>query len=393
MGLKKNTELDLYEEYGFATRSIHAGQSPAPENQSVITPVFQTSTYSQPSPGQHTGYEYARTHNPTREALEANIASLECGTDGTAFSSGCSAMAAVLHCLKAGDHVVYCDDVYGGTYRLFEDVFADLGIEFSRVDLIDPESLKGHLTEKTKLLWIESPTNPMLQILDIEALVTIAHANDTLVAVDNTFCSPYVQTPLLLGADIVVHSTTKYLGGHSDVVGGIVVTRHPELGDKFRYYQNAVGAIPGPWDCFLNLRSTKTLAIRMEQHSVNGTAIAEMLESHEAIEWVRYPFLKSHPQYELAKKQMRLGTGMVTCELKGGLNAAQSFLESIKLFLLAESLGGVESLANHPALMTHATIPRKEREALGITDGLVRLSVGIEDLGDLKADLNQALSK
>lgn len=379
---------------GFATRAIHAGQQPDPTTGAIMTPIFQTSTYVQASPGEHTGYEYSRTGNPTRSALEANLASLEQGKHGLCFSSGCSALSAVLHLLKSGDHIVVSDDVYGGTLRIFEHVFKPLGLAYTLVDMTDFEAYSQAFTAKTKLVWLETPTNPMLKIIDIEALS--AHAKktqpDCLVAVDNTFCTPYLQTPLTLGADIVCHSTTKYIGGHSDVVGGALIVKDATLSERLHYIQNAVGAVPGPMDCFLVLRSTKTLGLRMERHCQNARQIAEFLEGHQAIEKTIYPGLASHPQHAIATKQMRDYGGMITMVVKGGLAASKRFLEKVQLFSLAESLGGVESLIEHPAIMTHASIPAEHRKTLGIDDGLVRLSVGIEHVDDLIEDLKQALA-
>ncbi len=373
------------------TLAIHAGQEPDPTTGAIMTPIFQTSTYVQSSPGVHKGYEYSRTQNPTRHALEACIAAVENGEHGIAFASGCATTDAVLHLLSAGDHVVACDDLYGGTYRLFTKVLARFGVEFTFADLSDPASLRQHLRPNTKMVWLETPTNPMLKLVDIAALSEIAHAAGALVVVDNTFMSPIFQTPLDHGADIVVHSTTKFINGHSDVVGGIAVTRDDGLAQQLHFLQNSIGAIPGPMDCFLVLRGIKTLGVRMRQHAANAEKVVALLEAHPAVETVTWPFSPSHPQYALAKRQMTGGGGMITCVMRGGLKAATTMLEQTRLFALAESLGGVESLIEHPAVMTHASIPAEIRAQLGISDGLIRLSVGIEDADDLLADLTRAL--
>ena len=373
------------------TLAIHAGQEPDPTTGAIMTPIFQTSTYVQSSPGVHKGYEYSRTQNPTRHALEACIAAVENGKHGIAFASGCATTDAVLHLLSAGDHVVACDDLYGGTYRLFTKVLARFGVEFTFADLSDPASLRQHLRPNTKMVWLETPTNPMLKLVDIAALSEIAHAAGALVVVDNTFMSPIFQTPLDHGADIVVHSTTKFINGHSDVVGGIAVTRDDGLAQQLHFLQNSIGAIPGPMDCFLVLRGIKTLGVRMRQHAANAEKVVALLEAHPAVETVTWPFSPSHPQYALAKRQMTGGGGMITCVMRGGLKAATTMLEQTRLFALAESLGGVESLIEHPAVMTHASIPAEIRAQLGISDGLIRLSVGIEDADDLLADLTRAL--
>ncbi|MCO6430243.1 MAG: cystathionine gamma-synthase [Deltaproteobacteria bacterium] len=377
----------------FSTRAIHAGQAPDALTGAIMTPIYQTSTFVQESPGKFKGdYDYARTANPTRTALEENIASLEEGRYGICFSSGCAAMSAVLHLLKSGDHVLACDDVYGGSFRLLDKVYLPLGIEYSMVSMDDPEKVAAEIRPNTKLIWIETPTNPLLKIIDIAAIAKVARNKGALLAVDNTFASPYLQNPLTLGADIAAHSSTKYLGGHSDLVGGALVTNDEELAKRLHYIQNAIGAIPSPHDCFLLLRSTKTLALRMERHCQNALSIAEWLSAHTAVEKVYYPGLSSHPRHEIAAKQMKAFGGMISVVLKGGLSSARSFLERVKIFSLAESLGGVESLIEHPAIMTHASIPAEQRAALGITDGLVRLSVGIEDLNDLIEDIDASLS-
>ena len=376
----------------FATRCIHAGQAPDPSTGAIMTPIYQTSTYVQTSPGEFIGnYDYSRSANPTRTALEANLASLEGGKHGITFSSGVASLAACIHLLKTGDHVLLCDDVYGGKFRMFNNVFAQLGIEFSRVDMTDLDATRAAMTDKTKLVWLETPTNPTLKVIDIEAVAQIAHDSGALCVADNTFASPYLQNPLALGADIVSHSCTKYLGGHSDLVGGALITADDELAARLTYVQNAVGAVPAPMDCFLLLRSTKTLHVRMERHCENAGKIAEWLSGKSGIDRVIYPGLDNHPQHKIAAKQMRGFGGMITVTLKGGLPASRRFLETLKIFSLAESLGGVESLVEHPAIMTHASVDADARAALGIDDGLVRLSCGIEDAGDLIADLDQAL--
>jgi cystathionine gamma-lyase len=378
----------------FATLAIHAGQAPDPTTGAIMTPVYQTSTYVQESPGvMKGGHDYARSINPTRTALEANIAALEGGSHGICFSSGCAATSCVIQMLSQGDHVVLCDDVYGGTFRLFDKVFARMGVTYTLVDMTDLSKTKAALKPQTKLVWLETPTNPMLKVIDIAAVAQIAKTQGALLAVDNTFATPYLQSPLALGADIVAHSCTKYIGGHSDVIGGVLVVKDAVLADKLRFIQNAVGAVPGPWDCFLLLRSTKTLHVRVERHCENAQRIAAFLAQHPKVEKVYYPGLESHPQHQIAKKQMRGFGGMISMVVKGGLPAAKSFLEKVQLFSLGESLGGVESLIEHPAIMTHASIPAENRAKLGIVDGLVRLSVGIEDVDDLIADLTNALGK
>lgn len=378
--------------FKFGTRAIHAGQSPDPSTGAIMTPVYQTSTYVQASPGVFKGeYDYARSANPTRTALQENLASLEGGDFGLCFSSGLASMDAVIHLLSSGDHVLLGDDVYGGTFRIFDKVFKRLGISCSMVDFTDLKAAEAAVKPTTKLIWLESPTNPMLKIFDLKAVADLAKKHSALFVVDNTFATPCLQTPLSLGADIVCHSTTKYLGGHSDVIGGALVVKDKDLAQRLYFIQNAVGAVPSPWDCFLVLRSTKTLHVRMERHCQNALRIAKFLEGHSKIEKVIYPGLASHPQHEIAKRQMCGFGGMISMVLKGGLNEARSFLEKVKIFSLAESLGGVESLIEHPAIMTHASIPAEQRKLLGISDGLVRLSVGIEDVEDLEADLAQAL--
>ncbi len=376
----------------FDTLTIHAGQSPDPSTGAIMPPVYQTSTYVQPALGEPLhGYEYARVQNPTREALERNVAALEGGRHGMAFSSGMAAIEAIIKTLDAGDHVVYEENVYGGTHRMFTMVMARFGVEFTRVDSRDLDAVRKALRPNTKLLHIETPTNPMMRVTDLRGVAGIAREVGALVAVDNTFASPYNQRPLELGCDIVVHSSTKYLNGHSDVIGGIVVTNHDDVAEKLRFLQKASGAVPGPWDSWLVLRGTKTLAVRMERHNRNGQQVAEYLAQRSDLQAVHYPGLPTHPQHELAKCQMRGFTGMISLEL-GSLERAQKVVQRTRLFSLAESLGGVESLIGHPAIMTHASVPREIREAQGVTDGLIRLSVGIEDAEDLIADLDQALS-
>lgn len=378
--------------FGPGTRAIHAGQEPDPTTGAIMTPVYQTSTYVQAAPGVHKGYEYSRTGNPTRTALEACIAALEGGAHGLAFASGSAATAAVMHTLRAGDHVVCGDDVYGGTFRQFDKIWTRAGLRFDFVDLTDAAAVDGAITDATKLVWLETPTNPMLKVFDIAAIATRCRARGVKLAVDNTFCTPIYQRPLELGADLVVHSTTKYLNGHSDVVGGAIVTNDEALRAELAFVQNGVGAVPGPLDCFLTLRGLKTLHVRMQRHTENATALAAWLSEHDAVETVVYPGLASHPQHALAMRQMGGGGGMITCVLRGGLAAAETMLTRTRLFACAESLGGVESLIEHPAIMTHASVPPENRAKLGISDGLVRLSVGIEDLDDLRADLAQALA-
>jgi cystathionine gamma-lyase len=378
-------------EYGFSTRAIHVGQPPDPATGAVITPIYQTSTFAQEAPGKHKGYEYSRSGNPTRAALEECLASLEGGRHGLAFASGLGAETTILHTLRSGDHVVAMDDLYGGTFRLFERVFRPIGLSFSYVDARDSAALQGALTPATKLVWLESPTNPLLKVVDIQAVAARAHQAGAKVVVDNTFLSPYLQQPLALGADVVVHSATKYLGGHSDVVGGAIILQDDELAAQLRFLQNATGPVPGPMDCFLVLRGIKTLAVRMEAHERNAGRVARMLAEHPAVERIYYPGLPTHPDHEVASRQQRGFGGMVTFVVSGGLERATAVLRRLQLFTLAESLGGVESLAEHPASMTHASIPPERRAELGVSEGLIRLSVGIEDGDDLLADLRQAL--
>ncbi len=375
----------------FETLAIHASQPPDPSTGAIMTPVYLTSTYVQDGPGEHRGFEYSRTGNPTRHALEGCLAALEGAKFGFAFASGCAATDAVMHLLRAGDHVVVSDDVYGGTFRLFTKMYEQLGILFSFVDLCNLEAFERSLTPSTKLVWVETPTNPLLKIIDLERISSISRKRGILTACDNTFMSPYFQRPLDFGFDLVVHSTTKFLNGHSDVVGGFVATSHEELGPRLAFVQNAVGAIPGPLDCFLVLRGLKTLPVRMERHASNAMAVADFLCGHPKVATVTYPGLQSHPQHAIAKRQGSGFGAMLTFEVKGGLSAARALLKQTKIFACAESLGGVESLIEHPAIMTHASIPKETRQSLGILDGLIRVSVGIEHIADLIDDLRGAL--
>lgn len=375
----------------FATRAIHVGQEADPATGATIVPVYQTSTYTQQGVGQHRGYEYSRSGNPTRAALEECLASLEGCAHGLAFASGLAATTAVMSLLEAGDHIVAGDDLYGGTYRLFDKVLTRQGLSFSFVDARDPAAVAAAFRPETKLLWLETPTNPMLTLCDIAALSEVAHEREALVAVDNTFASPYFQTPTDLGADITVHSTTKYMGGHSDVVGGAVMADNEKHHERMKFYQNAAGGTPGPFDCWLVLRGLKTLAVRMRQHEENALAVARFLQDHPRVESVNYPGLPAHPQHELAKRQMRGFSGMVSFTLTDGAEAAYEMMSAVEVFSFAESLGGVESLLTHPASMTHAAMPKEDREARGVTDGLMRLSVGIEGVEDLIEDLDRAI--
>lgn len=378
----------------FATQCIHAGQAPDPSTGAIMTPIYATSTYVQSSPGQHKGYEYSRTHNPTRGAYERCIAALESGSHGYAFASGLAAAGTVLEMLDSGDHVVAMDDLYGGSFRLFERVRRrSAGLDFSFVDLSRAGTLEAAIKPNTRMVWIESPTNPMLKLSDLAAIAAIANARGLITVVDNTFATPMLQRPLELGCDIVLHSATKYLNGHSDIVGGVVVTARPDLAERLSFLHNAVGSVQGPFDSFLALRGLKTLHLRVERACDNALIIARHLEQHPAIEKVIYPGLPSHPQHELATRQWggRFYGGIISAVVKGGLEPARRMLERCELFALAESLGGVESLIEHPAIMTHASIPPAQREVLGISDGLIRLSVGVEDVGDLIAELDAAL--
>ena len=378
--------------FGFGTNAIHAGQDPDPITGAVMVPIYQTSTFAQKSPGQHTGYEYARTDNPTRTAYQACVASLENAKHALAFSSGLATSDALLRTLNSGDHVICSDDVYGGTYRLFSKVLTRFGLEFTFMDLSDLKKVEAAVKPNTKMLWIETPTNPMLKIFDIEALAKLARSKKMVSVVDNTFMSPYFQKPLNLGADVVMHSITKFMNGHSDVVGGVVATDDSQIYENLKFLQNAVGAVPAPMDCFLVMRGLKTLHVRMKRHEENAIEVVKFLESHPKIEKVIYPGLKSHPQHELAKKQMSGFGGMISFFIKGGLAESRQLLERTQLFTLAESLGGVESLIEHPAIMTHASVPIENRKALGIHDNLIRISVGIEEVADLIDDLKNALA-
>ncbi len=383
----------MKKEHEFATRAIHAGQEPDPSTGAVMTPIYATSTYVQESPGKHKGYDYSRSINPTRLAYEKCIADLESGTRGFAFASGLAAMATVLELLESGSHVVVSDDLYGGTFRLFDKVRRrSANLDFSYVDLTDAADFERAIKPNTHMVWIETPSNPLLKLIDLDAIAKIAREHKIISVCDNTFATPWIQRPIENGFDIVVHSATKYLNGHSDLVGGVaVVGDSKELGDQIWFLQNSVGAIAGAFDSFLVLRSLKTLALRMERHCANALEIARWLEEQREVKSVRYPGLKSHPQHDLARQQMRGFGGIVTIILKGDLAGTRRFLENTHLFALAESLGGVESLINHPALMTHASVPKEQREKLGVTDSLVRLSVGVEDVRDLIDDLKTAL--
>ena len=384
--------MKLTDKAGFSTTCIHAGQEPDAATGAIITPIYQTSTYVQEGLGRHKGHEYARTSNPTRSALEANIAAIEGGTAGFAFASGMAAISAITSLLRSGDHVIVTDNTYGGTYRLFEQVLRRYGLTFTYVDTSDEALVARAITPATRMIFVETPTNPILRLTDIGRVAALAHARDVTLVVDNTFASPYVQRPIEHGADLVMHSTTKYLNGHSDSVGGIVVARHEPQVEWLKFVQNAAGAILGPFDAWLVLRGTKTLAVRMAQHNENGAALAGYLARHPKVERTYYPGLPDHPQRELAMRQMRGFGGMLSFDL-GSLARAKAVLEGVRLMALAESLGGVETLICHPASMTHASVPPERRAALGITDGLVRISAGIEDIADLIADLDQALAR
>jgi len=375
----------------FETQVIHAGVEPEPTSGAVMTPIFQTSTYAQASPGETKGYEYSRTDNPTRTVLQTNLAALESASHALVFSSGMASIDAVLNLFKQGDHIVAGDDLYGGTYRLMSRVAVDRGLEFSFVPMSDLDAVRAAMRPETKLIWIESPTNPLLRLTDISAMASIAHSGGALLGVDNTFMSPFFQRPLELGADIVMHSMTKYLNGHSDVVMGSLMMRDQGLYERLKFLQNAIGGVPSPFDCWLVLRGLKTLAVRMERHATNAQRVAEWLERHPSVERVIYPGLPSHPDHELALRQTSGHGGMITFFLKGGLEEARRMLSRVQLFVCAESLGGVESLIEHPAIMTHASVPPSVREAIGLTDSLIRVSVGIEAVEDLLGDLDQAL--
>ena len=384
---------DTKNSQGFSTRAIHAGQHPDPTTGAVMTPIYATSTYAQESPGVNKGYEYARGKNPTREAFEACIADLEGGTHGFGFGSGMAATSTALELLDAGDHVVTGDDLYGGSWRLFERVRRrTMGLDFAYVDLSDIAAVEAAITPKTRMLWVETPTNPLMKLADIAALSKVAKAHGLLLIVDNTFATPFCQQPLSLGADVVMHSATKYLNGHSDIIGGVLVTADPDLATRIKFLQNSVGGIMGPFDAFLANRGLKTLALRMKAHCENALTVARWLETRAGVAKVIYPGLIAHPQHELAARQMHGGFGgMVTVVLEGDLERTKRVLERVQVFTLAESLGGVESLVNHPAIMTHASVPKDIREKGGVTDSLIRLSVGVENVEDLIADLDQAL--
>ena len=374
---------------GFSTRAIHAGQDPDPATGSVTVPVYLTSTYQQPGPGKEGKYVYSRTANPTRTALEECLASLEEGRGGLAFSSGLAATTTILLSLQKGDHVIAGDDIYGGTYRLFDQILRKYGLQFTYVNPEDPENVAKAVRKNTKLIWIETPTNPLMRIVDIREISKIGKKAGALLVVDNTFMSPYLQNPLQHGADVVVHSTTKYLGGHSDLIGGATVTKNEEVQTRLKYLQNAVGAVPGPLDCYLVLRGIKTLAVRMDRHIENSKVISEVLTKESKVEKVNYPGLPDHPQRNIIKRQMRGNGGMLSFQLKGSFNQIKKFLKALRVFTVAESLGGVESLIEHPASMTHASVPKERRLKLGISDNLIRASVGIEDVEDLIQDLNK----
>ena len=382
----------MKEKMHFNSKTIHGGQEPDQAYGAVMPPIYQTSTYAQMTPGGHKGFEYSRTHNPTRQALERALASIESGDYGFAFGSGLAAMDAVLKLLKPGDEVISTDDLYGGSYRLFTKIFEDFGIQFHFVNMSNPMALEAGITSKTKMVWVETPTNPMMNIIDIKAMAQLCKKHKLLLAVDNTFASPYLQQPLVLGADIVMHSATKYLAGHSDVILGSLVTKDSQLAERLGFIQNASGAVPGPMDSFLTLRGIKTLHLRMQRHCENAAQIAKYLQAHPKIEKVYWPGFESHPNHDIAKSQMTDFGGMLSFITKGAdYKAAIQIVEKLKLFTLAESLGGVESLAGHPASMTHASIPKAQREKSGVVDALIRLSVGVEDVRDLIADLEQAI--
>lgn len=385
--------MDHFLKSKFETKAIHVGQPPDGTTGAIMTPITLATTYVQSSPGVHKGYDYSRADNPTREAYERCLASLENGQFGYAFSSGCAATTTIIMMLKAGDHVICSDDVYGGTFRLFDKVIQDKGIQFEYVDLTNIEALKNKIKPTTKLVWIETPTNPLLKIIDIQKVTEICNPKKIWTVVDNTFMSPYFQNPLDLGATMAYHSTTKYIGGHSDVIGGAVITNDSAVAEKIKFLQKSIGAVPSPFDCYLAMRSLKTLAVRMQAHEKNALQVAKFLESHSKVDKVLYPGLESHPQHSVAKKQNSGFSGMITFFIKGGLKESQKFLESVRVFALAESLGGVESLIEHPAIMTHASVPAENRKALGIHDNLIRISVGIENIDDLIQDLSAAFQK
>ncbi|HLT31223.1 MAG TPA: cystathionine gamma-synthase [Myxococcaceae bacterium] len=377
----------------FDTLAIHAGQEPDPTTGAIMTPVYLTSTYVQDGPGEHKGYEYSRTKNPTRNALEGCLAALEGAKYGAAFASGLAAADMLMHMLEVGDHVVASDDLYGGSFRIFDKVYRRHGVEFTFVDLTNLEALEAAITPKTKMIWVETPTNPMLKLVDLAAIAQVAQRHKIISVADNTFMTPYFQRPLEFGFDLVTHSTTKYLNGHSDTVGGFVCTNNEALAERMYFLQNAVGAVPSPMDSFLVLRGLKTLHVRMDRHAANAARVAEFLVKHPKVNKVIWPGLESHPQHALAKRQMKGFGGMISFEIAGGEPAARAFLKAVRVFACAESLGGVESLVEHPAIMTHASVPKETRDMLGISDGLIRLSVGIEDGQDLCDDLAQALDK
>tara|TARA_R110002094_G_scaffold37312_9_gene50222 strand:- start:960 stop:2126 length:1167 start_codon:yes stop_codon:yes gene_type:complete len=378
---------------GFGTNAIHAGQSPDPTTGAIMTPVYMTSTYVQEAPSVNKGYDYSRSHNPTRTALEGNLAALEGANHGLCFASGMAAIHCVLNLLKSGDHVIAGNDLYGCTYRLLQTLYTKFGLKTTFVDMTDQKQLEAAFQSNTKLVMLETPTNPLLRCCDLEAIAGIAKKKGVLTMADNTFATPYLQTPIALGCDIVAHSTTKYLGGHSDVVGGALLSNDRELHEQLMHFQNTCGGTPGPMDAFLVLRGTKTLHVRMDRHCENAMRVAEHLSAHDKVARVIYPGLESHPQHELVKRQMRKGGGMVSVELKASDEQAKQVCSSFEVFSLAESLGGVESLVDHPASMTHASIPAAERRAAGLEDGLIRLSVGVEDGDDLIADLDQAIAR
>lgn len=380
--MKKNKNLR------FGTRAVHGGQHPDPSTGAVMTPIYQTSTYAQAGPGEHKGYEYSRTANPTRKALEESLASLELGDYGIAFSSGMAAISSIAQLLNAGDHVICSDDVYGGTFRLFDKIYRNLGLQFSFVDTSDIDNIKNALTERTKIIWVETPTNPTLKITDLKAASAVARDSKALFVVDNTFMSPYFQSPLVHGADVVVHSTTKYIAGHSDIVGGALVTSDADLAERLHFVQNAAGAVPGPMDCFLTLRGIKTLHLRMERHEDNARRIFDYLKEQKPIKKIYYPGDPTHPGHEIQKKQACGFGAMISFDIET-LDKARKFMSKLEIFTIAESLGGVESLVEHPAIMTHASVPPENRLKLGITDGFIRLSIGIEDAEDLIEDLQR----
>lgn len=379
------------DQYGFETRAIHAGQQPDPATGAVVTPVYMTSTYVHSEPGVYQGYDYSRAGNPTRSAFETCVANLEGARFGFAFASGCIGTTTVMHLLEQGDHIVCCDDMYGGTYRLFEEVFRKHGLDFSYVDLRDADALAAAMQPNTRMVWVESPTNPLMKLVDIARIAEIAHGGNALLMVDNTFMSPYFQRPLSLGADLVLHSTTKFVNGHSDLIGGVVITDDEDLNERLDFLHRSLGGIQSAFDSYLCLRSLKTLAVRMRAHEDNATAVARFLETHPAVDWVAYPGLESHPQHELACRQTSGHGGMLSISVSGGLEAARRVMSKVQIFTLAESLGGVESLIEHPGLMTHASLSKEQQRKVGISDGLLRLSIGIETEADLLGDLEQAL--